>query len=155
MAKNGSLNRAIINKQDEFYTQIADIEREMRHYIEHFKDAVIFCNCDDPETSNFWKFFELNFDRLGLKKLIATHYETDKQSYKLELSRDENGDGKVDKKDIIKTTLRQNGDFRSPECIEIMKNNLKKDICDKYSIEKVTEDRVELYRKLYKERCTV
>lgn len=121
MAKNANLIRASKAKHDEFYTQIADIEREMRHYIPHFRDKVIFCNCDDPETSNFWRFFELNFDRLGLKKLIATHYETDKPSYKLELIRDISGDGRIDKADIVKTTLRQNGDFRSPECIEILK----------------------------------
>ena len=121
MAKNSSLNKAGIAKQDEFYTQIADIEREMRHYTEHFKDKTIFCNCDDPITSNFWLYFELNFEKLGLKKLIATHYETDKPSYKLELMYDIDRDGKVNKRDIVKTTLKQNGDFRSQECIEIMK----------------------------------
>ena len=120
MAKNADLNKANRAKKDEFYTQLTDIEKEMRHYIHHFKDKVVFCNCDDPETSNFWKFFELNFERLGLKKLIATHYETDKPSYKLELIRDVSGDGKIDKADIVRTTLRQNGDFRSPECIEIL-----------------------------------
>ena len=64
MAKNANLNRAAQVKQDEFYTQIADIEREMRHYIEHFKDKIVFCNCDDPETSNFWMFFENSFKQL-------------------------------------------------------------------------------------------
>lgn len=118
---NKSLRRASIAKEDEFYTQIADIEREMRHYIQYFKDKTIFLNCDDPETSNFWKYFELNFDRLGLKRLISTHYETDKPSYKLELTGDVDGNGRTDKHDIVRTTLRQNGDFRSPECIEIMK----------------------------------
>ena len=121
MAKNGSLNKAGINKEDEFYTKLTDIEKEMRYYREHFKDKIIFCNCDDPEESNFWKYFELNFDVLGLKKLVSTHFETDKPSYKLEIIGDINGDGKTNKYDIIKTTLRQNGDFRSPECIEIMK----------------------------------
>lgn len=120
MAKNGALNKASIAKEDEFYTKMSDVEKELRHYKEHFKDKIIFCNCDDPETSNFWKYFELNFEFLGLKKLIATHYEDSKPSYKLELMRDVNGDGKVDKQDIVKTPLRQNGDFRSPECIEIM-----------------------------------
>ena len=123
MAKNASLNRASQVKQDEFYTQIADIERELRHYTEHFRGKTIFCNCDDPETSNFWKYFELNFDRLGLKKLVATHYESDKPSYKLELIGDVDGDGRTDKHDIIKTRLVQNGDFRSPECIEILKES--------------------------------
>ena len=121
MAKNTNLNEAGKNKKDEFYTQIADIERELRHYTNHFIGKTIFCNCDDPETSNFWKYFELNFERLGIKKLVSTHYERSIPSYKLELTIDINGDGKVDKKDIIKTRLTQNGDFRSPECIDIMK----------------------------------
>lgn len=121
MAKNGSLLSAAKLKEDEFYTQITDIERELRHYKQHFKDKIVFCNCDDPETSNFWLYFQLNFIVLGLKKLVSTHFETDKPSYKLELIKDENGDGKIDKLDIIKTKLKQNGDFRSPECIEILK----------------------------------
>ena len=77
------LHRAKSSKEDEFYTQLSDIEKEMKYYINQFKDKVIFCNCDDPEYSNFWKYFELNFTVLGLKKLVATHYETDKPSYKL------------------------------------------------------------------------
>lgn len=64
---NSSLSRAKQNKQDEFYTQIKDIEQELKHYKQHFKGKVVFCNCDDPEWSNFWKYFELNFDYLGLK----------------------------------------------------------------------------------------
>lgn len=120
MAKNTSLNKAGIAKEDEFYTKITDIEKEMRHYKDFFRSKTIFCNCDDPETSNFWKYFELNFEHLGIKKLISTHYETDKPSYKLELMCDENKDRKIDSSDIIKTTLKQNGDFRSPECIKIM-----------------------------------
>lgn len=121
MPNNADLNKANRNKKDEFYTQLTDIEKEMRYYTQHFKNKVIFCNCDDPEESNFWKFFELNFDRLGLRKLIATHYESDKPSYKLELIGDVDGDGRTDKHDIIKTRLAQNGDFRSPECIDILK----------------------------------
>lgn len=120
MAKNNSLNHAARAKEDEFYTKMSDIEKELNHYKEHFKGKVIFCNCDDPETSNFWKYFELNFEFLGLKKLIATHYESNKTSYKLELMCDKNKDGKIDKQDIVKTSLKQNGDFRSPECIKIM-----------------------------------
>lgn len=120
MAKNGALNKAGIAKEDEFYTKMSDIEKELKYYKEHFRDKVVFCNCDDPETSNFWKYFELNFAFLGLKKLIATHYEDSRPSYKLELVRDENGDGRVDKQDIVKTPLVQHGDFRSQECIEIM-----------------------------------
>lgn len=121
MANNKDLNKAAKNKKDEFYTQLTDIEKELRYYKPHFKDKIVFCNCDDPETSNFWKYFELQFDELGIKKLISTHYETEKPSYKLELMYDINGDGKITNKDIIKTPLRQNGDFRSPECIEILK----------------------------------
>ena len=120
MAGNKALAKANKAKNDEFYTQLSDIERELKHYKGHFRDKVIFCNCDDPETSNFWRYFELNFTHLGLKKLIATHYETKKPSYKLELVRDVNGDGNIDRLDIIKTDLKQNGDFRSPECVELL-----------------------------------
>jgi hypothetical protein len=119
--KNSNLHKAKTEKNDEFYTQLTDIEKELKHYREHFRGKVIFCNCDDPEWSNFWKFFELNFDFFGLKKLISTHYEQDKGSYKLEIVGDINGDGKVTSKDIIKTRLKQNGDFRSDEAIELLK----------------------------------
>ena len=84
MAKNKDLHKANKAKKDEFYTQITDIEKEMKVYIHHFKDKVVFCNCDDPEQSNFWKYFELNFEKLGLKKLVATHFDYDKPTYKLE-----------------------------------------------------------------------
>lgn len=119
--KNSNLHKAKTEKNDEFYTQLSDIEKELKHYKEHFKGKVIFCNCDDPEWSNFWKYFELNFDFLGLKKLVSTHFEKDKGSYKLEIIGDINGDGKVTNKDIIRTPLKQNGDFRSDESIEILK----------------------------------
>lgn len=115
------LSKAKTGKNDEFYTQLSDIEREIRHYREHFKDKTIFCNCDDPEESHFWKYFSENFEFLGLKKLISTHFETEKQSYKLEIVSDINHDGKINKLDMIKTPLKQNGDFRSPECIEILR----------------------------------
>ena len=121
VAQNKNLHAAKRNKNDEFYTQLTDIERELCHYKEHLEGKVIFCNCDDPEESAFWKYFSSNFDVLGLKKLISTHFETDKPSYKLELIKDVNGDGKINGLDIIKTTLKMNGDFRSPECIEILK----------------------------------
>jgi hypothetical protein len=119
--KNSNLHKAKTEKNDEFYTQLSDIEKELKHYKEHFKGKVVFCNCDDPEWSNFWKYFELNFDFLGLKKLVSTHFEKDKGSYKLEIVGDINGDGKVTNKDIIRTPLKQNGDFRSDESIEILK----------------------------------
>jgi hypothetical protein len=74
MAKSANLGAAKNAKRDEFYTQLSDIEKEMRHYRRHFKDKTILCNCDDPFESNFFKFFVLNFNRLGLKKVIATCY---------------------------------------------------------------------------------
>jgi len=118
--KNKNLHNAQKTKNDEFYTKLTDIEKELKHYVHHFKDKVIFCNCDDPVESNFWKYFELNFTKLGLKKLISTHYEKDKPSYKLEITGDVNNDGVINELDIVKTPLKQNGDFRSPECIEIL-----------------------------------
>lgn len=118
---NKGLKNANKNKKDEFYTQLTDIERELRHYKDHFKNKVVLCNCDDPEESNFWKYFELNFKYLGLKKLVATHFGNGRPAYKLEIVRDINNDGKIDNLDIVRTPLKQNGDFRSPECIEILK----------------------------------
>lgn len=114
MAKNENLKKAKKKKNDEFYTQLTDIEKELRHYKKHFKDKTVFCNCDDPEYSNFWKYFSLNFQELGLKKLIATHYETEKQSYMLEMWKDEAGVHSGIK------TLKENGDFRSPESIALL-----------------------------------
>ena len=120
--KNASLAAASKAKEDEFFTQITDIERELKYYKDHFKDKIVFCNCDDPETSNFWLYFQLNFYVLGLKKLISTHYEIDKPSYKLEIvAADISQNGQLSLPDYVKTPLKQNGDFRSPECIEILK----------------------------------
>lgn len=118
---NKQLKIAQKQKKDDFYTQITDIEKELKFYKGYFKGATIFCNCDDPETSNFWKYFELNFEAFGLRKLISTHFDATKPSYKLELMADIDGDGRITGKDILKTPLKQNGDFRSPECIEILK----------------------------------
>lgn len=109
---NKDLVKARINKKDEFYTQLTDIEKELLYYKQHLKGKIIFCNCDDPEYSNFWKYFYLNFEFLGLKRLIATHFDYEKPTYKLE----------YDGKDIIRTDLKENGDFRSPEAIEILKS---------------------------------
>ena len=121
-AKNSALNQAGIAKEDEFYTKLTDIEKELRHYREHFKGKVIFCNCDDPETSNFCKYFQLNFYQLGIKKLISTHFEASKPSYKLEIISTENDiNGQMGLPQFVKTPLQQHGDFRSPECIEILK----------------------------------
>lgn len=115
-----ALQKAKLAKEDEFYTQITDIEKEIRHYKEHFRNKIVFCNCDDPEYSNFWRFFQLNFYELGLKQLISTHYEDEKQSYRMDIiSTDQEEQTGIP--DFIRTPLKQNGDFRSPECIEILK----------------------------------
>jgi len=120
---NSNLKKANKAKNDEFYTQLSDIEKELGHYKQHFKWKTIFCNCDDPEESNFWRYFELNFEYLWIKKLVSTHFEDEKPSYKLEIIWDRNHDWKINKLDIIKTPLKQNWDFRSPECIEILKES--------------------------------
>ncbi len=120
MAKNESLHKAREAKQDEYYTQISDIERELVHYEEHFQDKVVFCNCDDPACSNFWRYFQLKFYQLGLKKLISTHYEAQAPSYKMEIVRKERGK-QIGIPEYVQTPLHGNGDFRSEECIEILK----------------------------------
>ena len=74
-AQNQNLNQAKTNKKDEFYTQLSDIERELKYYKQHFKNKVVYCNCDDPFESNFFRYFILNFDRIGLKQLITTSYK--------------------------------------------------------------------------------
>lgn len=116
-AKKSSLIKAKEKKNDEFYTQLTDIEKELVHYRHHFKDAVVFCNCDDPEWSNFWKYFHLNFEFLGLKKLITTHYDPKEPTYKMEYE----GGNDADITAGTITPLKTNGDFRSPECIELLK----------------------------------
>lgn len=116
-----NLHASRAGKQDEFYTQLSFIENEMKHYKHYFKGKTIFCNCDDPEWSNFWLYFQLNFYALGLKKLIATHYEADKKSYKLEMIAADSGEEYIKLPDVITTPLQQDGDFRSQECIEILK----------------------------------
>lgn len=147
---NKNLNAAKTAKKDEFYTQMTDIERELQHYWPHFRDKVVLCNCDDPYESNFFKYFALRFNQLGLKKLISTCYngspvqgnelmidfgdftdEPKKIAYKVEITevKDVNGDGAVDLGDVqyllqndknVLTTLKT-GDFRDPECIELLK----------------------------------
>ena len=74
-SQNSLLKEAKANKKDEFYTQLSDIEKELKHYRNHFKDKVVLCNCDDPRVSNFFHFFSYNFEKFGLKKLIATCYK--------------------------------------------------------------------------------
>ena len=154
--KNSELRKANKAKNDEFYTQLSDIEKELKNYRKEFKDKVVFCNCDDPYESNFFKYFAMNFNFLGLRKLIATCYSTSpmaftqlslfdvnglkiknpngKKAYKIEITEvnDNNGDGAIDLSDVeylIKnkkntlTLLKGDGDFRSDECIELLKES--------------------------------
>ena len=115
---NANLHAAKSARNDEFYTRIEDINEEMNHYEDKFRDKVVFCNCDDPKQSNFWKYFHMNFELLGLKKLITTHYEAGEvQTYKIEYT----GGNDLDFDEGIITPLKQNGDFRSDECIELLK----------------------------------
>lgn len=147
MAGNANLRKADGAKQDEFYTQLVDIENELRHYRDFFKDKIVFCNCDDPFESNFFKYFAMNFNFLGLKKLICTCYadspvaytelddlplskkqKIEKMPYMIEINevKDLNGDGAEDMADIeillrnnnnTLTILDGDGDFRSEESI--------------------------------------
>ncbi|GHU45365.1 putative adenine-specific methylase [Spirochaetia bacterium] len=119
---NETLRNANKAKNDEFYTQISDIEKECSHYKKHFSGKTIFCNCDDPDTSNFWRYFHLNFSILGLKKLVSTHFAYMDlynlgDTYKIEYDGGNDSDYTVGKK----STLKENGDFRSEECIKILK----------------------------------
>ncbi len=150
------LNIAKKERYDEYYTRLTDIENELRHYKAHFKDKIVFCNCDDPYESNFFKYFAMNFNHLGLKKLIATCYVSspvmytqlslfddmeysvtapknpNKKPYKVEITEVEDltGNGAVDLDDIqlllknkknVCTTLNGDGDFRSDECVALLK----------------------------------
>ena len=110
--KNASLNKAKAAKYDEFYTQLSDIEKELRHYRPHFKGKVVFCNCDDPVESNFYAYFHQYFHALGLKGLVTTHFHPTERTYKLEY---------IGGKHAKKTPLKENGDFRSPECIDLLR----------------------------------
>lgn len=124
MAKNANLSNAKKAKNDEFYTRLQDIEKELNEYDPAvFKNKTIFCNCDDPTSSNFWIFFHMNFNRLGLKKLITTHYNMDgSPSYAMTYdSKDPKDDIDFDKG--TKIPLKGDGDFRSPECIDLLKQS--------------------------------
>lgn len=112
--KNTSLSAAKREKNDEFYTQLTDVEKELQHYKNHFKGKVVFCNCDDPAWSSFWKYFTLNFSHLGLAKVIATHYAQGNSSYKREYIGGDDLEG-------VKTPLSEDGDFRSEECVELLR----------------------------------
>ena len=118
---NTNLKTAKKSKNDEFYTQYTDIEKEMRYYKDFFKGKVVYCNCDDARESNFFKYFSLNFEFLGLKKLISTGYKADGKGVVLVYEGDKNGNRRVDNEEIIVNELNGDGDFRSEECIEYLK----------------------------------
>ena len=120
-SKNTNLHSAKKARNDEFYTQLSDIEKEMAHYKDFFKGKVVYCNCDDARESNFFKFFSNNFESLGLKKLITTGYKADGKGVKLIYEGDKNGSFMVDDEEVVVTELEGNGDFRSEECIEPLK----------------------------------
>ena len=130
-SQNTNLTLAKANKKDEFYTQLSDIERELKHYKKHFKDKVVLCNCDDPRVSNFFHFFSCNFEKFGLKKLIATCYKNQdsdlfsqnnsERAIYLEYTGDKNGNNVPDVSEIGIKHLQGDGDFRSKECIELLK----------------------------------
>ena len=116
MTKNANLHKAKNAKNDEFYTQLADVSKEMMHYEEHFKDKIVLCNCDDPRWSAFWEYFHLNFSALGLKKLISTHYDKTEPTYKMEYKGGDDNNIEVG----VKTPLEGNGDFRNQECLDLL-----------------------------------
>lgn len=148
---NKNLNAAKTAKKDEFYTQLVDIENELKHYRQHFRGKTILCNCDDPYESNFFKYFANNFNAFGLRKLICTCYngspvigtelplfaldeegQEKRVAYKVEITEvtDANGDGRIDLADVryliqndknVLSVLKENGDFRSRECKELLK----------------------------------
>ena len=117
---NANLNAAKKAKNDEFYTMYEDIEAELQHYPGAFQGKIVYCNCDNPEWSNFWRYFHENFTALGLKKLVSTHYERDVEAnghpYKMEYE----GGNDADIAAGVKTPLKGNGDFASDECVEIL-----------------------------------
>ena len=108
--KIASLGRARRKKNDEYYTRLEDIEAELQHYPDEFRDKIVYCNCDNPEMSNFWRYFKENFERFGLKKLVSTYYQKDALVYRTEY------DGET----VSRAPLTGDGDFRSAECAEIL-----------------------------------
>ena len=121
MAKNSNLHAAKVAKNDEFYTMLTDIEKEMSYYKDFFKGKVVYCNCDDARESNFFKYFSKNFEFLGLKKLITTGYKAEGKGVVLIYEGDKNGNRKVEDSEIVVRQLEGSGDFRSEECIEFLK----------------------------------
>lgn len=121
MAKNSNLHAAKVAKNDEFYTMLTDIEKEMSYYKDFFKGKVVYCNCDDARESNFFKYFSKNFEFLGLKKLITTGYKAEGKGVVLIYEGDKNGNRKVEDSEIVVRQLEGSGDFRSAECIEFLR----------------------------------
>ena len=119
---NRSLIKASVAKNDEFYTRYEDINAEVMKYRRYFKDKIVYLPCDDPagKKSKFWTFFVDNFDAFQLKKLIATHYDTEGNAYKIWIDGDTTGDGYVDEGDSKQEDLKGNGDFHSLECTAIL-----------------------------------
>lgn len=133
MSQNELLHKAKKNERDEFYTQLSDIEKELRHYKEHFKNKIVYCNCDDPRVSNFFHYFSYNFEKLELKKLITTCYKNQnmdlfsqndsEKAICLEYQGDKNNNNVPDIEEIGVKHLNDDGDFRSQECIELLKQS--------------------------------
>ena len=129
--KNKGLTKAKKDKKDEFYTQLSDIERELKNYKSHFQGKIIYCNCDDPRVSNFFHYFSYNFEHLGLKKLITTCYKNQQidlfsrndceKAVYLEYFGDKNNNKIPDLEEIQVTYLQGDGDFRSKECIDLLR----------------------------------
>ena len=130
-SQNRSLHAARNTKQDEFYTQLSDIEKELRHYTKHFKGKTVLCNCDDPRVSNFFHYFSHNFEKLKIKKLITTCYKNQQpdlfskhdseRAIYLEYNGDKHGNRVPDPSEIGLHKLRGDGDFRSAECVALLK----------------------------------
>lgn len=130
-SKNSSLSKARDAKQDEFYTQLTDIQKELKHYRKHFKGKTVYCNCDDPRISGFFHYFSFNFEKLGLNKLITTCYKNNShdlfsandsdEAVMLVYEGDKDGDNVPSIEEIGVTKLRGDGDFRSEESIELLK----------------------------------
>ena len=130
---NERFDNAKKNKNDEFYTRLEDIEKELNHYKEYFKGKTIFCNCDDPRISNFFKYFALNFNEFGLKKLISTCYKNQdvdlftqndcEKAVYIEYTGNPNDPTSTDFSTIEVKELKGDGDFRSQECIELLKQS--------------------------------
>ena len=131
MSLNENLRKAKRQRNDEFYTQLSDIENELRRYTGHFAGKVVYCNCDDPRISNFFHYFSYNFERLGLKKLVTACYRNqDRDMFSrhdseraiwLEYAGNAEGGRVPDVGDIGVREFEGDGDFRSAECVELLK----------------------------------